>query len=119
MNTEKLMKIAESVVETVVWKIDKFDSKTGARIGHEEFLGNCLCEEGIEEWFKLIGTSGAVQYDNTNAFLIVGTGSGQLRLQTPKLLSQLVSLLEWKQLIHKFLLRLLTNARGNLVMEVR
>ena len=76
MNTDKLMKIAESVVETVVWKIDKFDSKTGARIGHEEFLGNCLCEEGIEEWFKLIGTSGAVQYDNTNAYLIVGTGSG-------------------------------------------
>ena len=76
MNLAEKRKIVEAMIESVVWKIDKFDSKTGKKIGHEEFLGNCLANEGIEEWFKLIATTGAVQYDNTNAFLIVGTGSG-------------------------------------------
>jgi len=76
MNLAEKRKILESVIESVIWKIDKFDSKTGKKIGHSEFKGNCLANEGIEEWFKLIATSGAVQYDNTNAYLIVGTGSG-------------------------------------------
>jgi len=76
MNADKLRAIAEQVIESVIWKIDKFDSATGKKIGHEEFLGNCLANVGIEEWFKLIATTGATQYDNGNAFLIVGTGSG-------------------------------------------
>jgi len=77
MNADKLRKfVEENVIESVKWGIDKFDSKSGKKIGHSEFLGNCLANEGIEEWFKLISTTGAVQYDNTNAYLIVGTGSG-------------------------------------------
>ena len=76
MSIDEKRKLVESVIESVVWKIDKFDSKTGEKIGHQEFLGNCLANEGIEEWFKLIATTGAIQFDNTNANLIVGTGSG-------------------------------------------
>ncbi len=76
MTTDEKRAVVEAMIEGVKWSIDKFDSKTGKKIGHTEWAGNCLANEGIEELFKLLATTGAVQYDNTNAYLIVGTGTG-------------------------------------------
>lgn len=84
--------ILERALEHAVWRVGRWASeadKIAGKIyseaealrlfGVSQFTtiqGNCLCNEGIEEWFKLIGTTGAVKYDNANAYLIVGTGSG-------------------------------------------
>ncbi len=80
MNLAGKRKIVESIMESAIWTITKYkndkDHKAGKFYEKLKIIGNDLCNEGIEEWFKLIGTTGAVQYDNTNAFLIVGTGSG-------------------------------------------
>ena len=75
MTIAQKKKILERIIESVVWKLDKYD-KSGKLFEHKEFKGNCLCNEGIEEWFKLIGVTGAVQYNNADAYLLVGTGSG-------------------------------------------
>ncbi len=84
--------ILERALENAVWKIGRWASKADKKVGRiyskkealrlfgvpqfTEIKGNCLCNEGIEEWFKLIATTGAVQYNNAGAYLIVGTGSG-------------------------------------------
>lgn len=84
--------ILERALEHAVWKISRWASEADKKAGKiyskaealrlfgapqfTEIQGNCLCNEGIEEWFKLIATTGGTQYDNTNAYLIVGTGTG-------------------------------------------
>jgi len=85
-------KIIQKALEHGVFKIGRWaseaDKKAGRVYSKEEAMrlfgapqftemqGNCLCNEGIEEWFKLIATTGGVQYNNAGAYLIVGTGSG-------------------------------------------
>lgn len=68
------------MLEKVEWTITKFrndsDYKAGKPYETVKFEGNLLCNEGINEIWKLICGTGATQYDNTNANLIVGTGSG-------------------------------------------
>jgi len=43
---------------------------------HTVIDGNALTNEGINEMLTLIGSSGGTLFDNTNAYLAVGTGSG-------------------------------------------
>jgi len=73
--------ILEKVFESAVWTIRKFKNDE-AVIKNQPYevakiKGNCLCNEGINEILTIIGSaSSGVKYDNTNANLIVGTGSG-------------------------------------------
>jgi len=78
--------------EHAVWKLRRFKNDNDYRAGKvyskqeamrlfgaEQFTqidGNVLCNEGINELWDLVGGATGVKYDNTNAFLIVGTGSG-------------------------------------------
>jgi len=62
------------------WTITKYandaDFAAGKSYEKGNIDGNCLCNEGINEWTKLIAGTGGVKYDNADAYLIVGTGSG-------------------------------------------
>jgi hypothetical protein len=47
--------------------------------GHEQFstiIGNALVDEGMNEMWTVLCSAGGDAWDNTNAVLIVGTGSG-------------------------------------------
>lgn len=87
-----LASIAEIIEHATVWKIRRFkndaDFKAGKvyskqeakrLFGADQFTqidGNVLCNEGINELWELVCAATATRYDNTNANLIVGTGSG-------------------------------------------
>ena len=68
--------ILEAIKHNSKWRLEKFasdeDFKKGKPFEVSEFLGNCLLNEGIDEAEKLICSTGATQYDNTNARLGVG-----------------------------------------------
>lgn len=84
--------ILEKMIEKAAWKIGRWASEADQKakkiyskkeaiklFGVPQFTkieGNCLCNEGINELWKLVAGTGAVKYDNGNAYLIVGTGSG-------------------------------------------
>ena len=77
----KKMSLAEFVGHKTKWRIDKYasdaDFAAGKKYESVEIDGNCLCNEGINEILTIIGSaSSGKKYDNTNAYLIVGTGSG-------------------------------------------
>jgi hypothetical protein len=73
------------------WEITKFASEedrlTNKKYTNEEavalfgtpqivsFKPNLLLNEGIEEMWKLVATTGATKFDNTNAYLAVGDSS--------------------------------------------
>ena len=61
------------------WILEKFNNKNDYKKGvsyfRKEFKGNLLTNVGINEMAKLIAGTGAVKYDNANAFLAVGTSS--------------------------------------------
>ncbi len=72
--------IAEKIFEKATWTIRKFadDKAVKENKPYEvvSFEGNCLCNEGINELWKLVAGTGGTKYDNGNAYLIVGTGVG-------------------------------------------
>ena len=75
------IRILERAFENAVWTIRKFANDEAVRKNRPyevvSFKGNCLCNEGINEILTIIGSaSSGTKYDNTNANLIVGTGSG-------------------------------------------
>ena len=70
------MNLLDKIRENAKWTIERYADDKAYREGKpysiSEFLGNCLLNEGIDEIEKLIATTGATQYDNTNARLGVG-----------------------------------------------
>lgn len=75
------MNIQETFKENAIWKITKYANKKAKEEGssYEEKVidGNILVNEGINELLTILGSSASgTKYDNTNAYLIVGTGSG-------------------------------------------
>lgn len=72
--------VLEKIFEKAVWKIRKFandaDYKAGRFFEEVSFDGNLLVNEGINEMWKLVCGTGGTQYNNSNARLIVGTGTG-------------------------------------------
>lgn len=83
------MNIAEMLRHKSVWRISRWASEEDKRAGRvypdEEALrlfgarqfteidGNCLLNEGINELWTILCSSGGTKYDNTNAQLGVGT----------------------------------------------
>ena len=71
--------ILEAIKENARWTIEKYasdkDFKRGKPFDVSEFFGNVLLNEGIDEIEKLICSTTATQYDNTNARLGVGDSS--------------------------------------------
>ena len=75
----KDVSLAEFIGHKTKWRIDKYanDADFAAKKPYEvaHIDGNCLCNEGINEILTIIGSaSSGTKYDNTNAYLIVGTG---------------------------------------------
>lgn len=75
------MNIQETFKENAIWKITKYADKEAKLQGnsYEEKVidGNILVNEGINELLTILGSSASgTKYDNTNAYLIVGTGVG-------------------------------------------
>jgi hypothetical protein len=72
--------LAEFIGHKTKWTLKKYasdkDFAAGKTFEVAHIDGNCLCNEGINEINKLIAGTGGVQYDHTNANLVVGTGSG-------------------------------------------
>lgn len=74
-------KLKETFEEKALWKITKYadaDAKAkGESYETKEIDGNILVNEGINELLTILGSAATgTKYDNTNAYLIVGTGSG-------------------------------------------
>jgi len=64
------------------WTIRKFvneeDYKKGRSYEISKFGGNALTTEGINELWTIIGSAASgTKFDNTHAYLIVGTGTGE------------------------------------------
>lgn len=63
-----------------VWTIRKWENRSAWERGDTPEVsvinGNMLVNEGINEFLLLAFTTGGTKWDNTNARLIVGTGSG-------------------------------------------
>lgn len=74
-----MSKILEKISESAVWTIKKFaneeDFKNNKPYAVDVFEGNILCNEGINELWTLVAGTGGTKYDNTNAHIIVGTGT--------------------------------------------
>jgi len=75
----KDISLAEFLGHRTKWRIDKYanDADFAAKKKYEsvEIDGNVLCNEGINELLTILGSaSSGTKYDNTNAYLIVGTG---------------------------------------------
>ena len=84
--------LIEKMLEKATWKIGRWaseaDKKAGKIYSKEEAMrlfgapqfteidGNCLCNEGINDLWKLVCGTGGAQFSNALANLIVGTGSG-------------------------------------------
>jgi len=84
--------LIEKIFEKAEWKIARYANAADAKakkiyskaeaiklFGVPQFTkieGNVLCNEGINEIWKLICGTGGTQYNNSNANLIVGTGTG-------------------------------------------
>lgn len=75
------MNIQEKFQENAIWKITKYSDAEAKAKGESydevEIDGNTLVNEGINELLTILGSSGSgTKYDNSNAYLITGTGSG-------------------------------------------
>lgn len=73
--------IQETFREKALWKITKYtdaDAKAkGDAYETKDIDGNLLTNEGINELLTILGSAASgTKYDNTNAYLIVGTGVG-------------------------------------------
>jgi len=73
-------RLAERLKEaSVMWKIEKFADADSYRAGKSfeisEFEGNVMCNEGINELWTILCSAGGTKWDNTNAYLGVGTGT--------------------------------------------
>lgn len=85
-------KIVEKIFEKAIWRIARWasdaDKKAGKIYSKEEAMrlfgapqfttikGNALVNEGINEMWTVLCSATGAEWDNTNANLIVGTGSG-------------------------------------------
>lgn len=74
-------KFVEKAFEKAVWHITKFaneaDFAAGKILEKVRIDGNALVNEGINELLTILGSAASgTKFDNTNANLIVGTGSG-------------------------------------------
>jgi len=62
------------------WTIERFASQADyeANNSYEKSIvnHNLLVKEGINELFTILCSAGGTEFDNTNAYLITGTGSG-------------------------------------------
>jgi len=76
----KNLKLKEKGILKRNWTIERFASQKDFEAGNcykkSVVNHNCLANEGINELWTHICSAGGVKYDNTNAFLITGTGSG-------------------------------------------
>jgi hypothetical protein len=77
----KTNRTIEKVFEKAVWHISKYasqaDKEAGKLMEMVQIDGNALVNEGINELLTILGSAASgTKYDNTNAYLIVGTGSG-------------------------------------------
>ena len=75
-----MKKAIERAFEHPLWKITKYNSQADKDLGKSfevsNFEGNVLVNEGINELLTILGSSASgVKFDNTNSYLIVGTGS--------------------------------------------
>lgn len=84
--------LIEKAFEKAVWRIGRWASEADRKAGKiyskaealklfgiEQFTtidGNALVNEGINEVWTILCSAGGAKFDNTNANLIVGTGSG-------------------------------------------
>lgn len=84
--------VSDRIKESAVWYIRRFASDTDKKnnvvypdkeaqklFGAKQFstiIGNALVNEGINEMWVLMCSAGGTEFDNTNAVLIVGTGTG-------------------------------------------
>jgi hypothetical protein len=79
MNTDQKRVILEKVIEKVEWTIAKYrndaDYKAGKPYKIVRFDGNVLLNEGINELWTILCSSGGTKFDNTNAYLGVGDSS--------------------------------------------
>jgi hypothetical protein len=74
-------KAVEKIFEKAVWRITKYaseaDKAAGKVLERVRIDGNALVNEGINELLTILGSAASgTKFDNTNAYLIVGTGSG-------------------------------------------
>ncbi|HUV85125.1 MAG TPA: hypothetical protein VMV86_05400, partial [Methanosarcinales archaeon] len=56
------------------WKIEKFNS-LGKLYAIEEFAGNKLLDEGVNEMWKLIAGLGGTPFNTANSYIGVGNGT--------------------------------------------
>jgi len=82
--------LRDHVEHNTRWTIRKFANEEEYRIGRpyevSTFTGNVLLNEGINELWTLVCSSGGTKFDNSNAYLGVGDGTtaesaGQTGLQ--------------------------------------
>ena len=75
-----MIKLKEKATFAKKWTIEKFASQKDFEIGNSYekniIKHNVLANEGINELWTLIFAASGVRFDNSNAFLITGTGSG-------------------------------------------
>jgi len=79
MNTDQKRSIIEKFIEKVEWTITKYrndkDYKAGKPYEVKKVEGNLMLNEGINELWTILCSSGGTKYDNTNAQLGVGDSS--------------------------------------------
>jgi len=84
--------VSDGIKESAVWKIRRWASEEDKKnnvvyskekalklFGREQFstiIGNALVNQGMNEMWTVLCSAGGNEWDNTNAVLIVGTGSG-------------------------------------------
>jgi len=76
MNVDQKRAIIEKLVKKVEWTITKYrndkDYKAGKPYEVKKFEGNVMLNEGINELWTILCSSGGTKFDNTNAYLGVG-----------------------------------------------
>lgn len=69
-------KVLDNIEEKALWTITKYADDSAYKAGNpfavEEVNGNVLLNEGINELWTLLCSSGGTKFDNSNAFLAVG-----------------------------------------------
>lgn len=84
--------IKDRIKESAIWRIRRFASEVDKKnnviyskeealrlFGREQFstiIGNALVNQGMNEMWTVLCSASGNEWDNTNAVLIVGTGSG-------------------------------------------
>jgi hypothetical protein len=76
MNADQKRSIIEKLIEKVEWTITKYrndeDYEASKPYEVKKFEGNVMLNEGINELWTILCSSGGTKYDNTNAQLGVG-----------------------------------------------